>query len=151
MLLWVKESKRLVWIKVHHIVFFSHSETFASSYYSTHTVSLSSSPVGANRQVHTIHSQLQSVATELQAALPPPMIGPLFSDIQREFQKKGTKETVSFHFICGVPQGTVLDPLLFLIACCLYLKKHCFYFHVYADDTHLSITIEPGETVKNSL
>ncbi|XP_028447150.1 formin-like protein 7 [Perca flavescens] len=45
--------------------------------------SLSCSPVEANRRVHAIHSQLKPQATP-----PPSVIGPTFSDIQREFQRK---------------------------------------------------------------
>ncbi|XP_044072101.1 coiled-coil domain-containing protein 141 isoform X2 [Siniperca chuatsi] len=69
------------------------SERFTSSYCSTHTFSLSCSPVEANRRVHTIHSQLQPFAIESQATPPPSVIGPSFSDIQREFQRKETQET----------------------------------------------------------
>lgn len=84
-------------VKVHHVVSFS--ETFTSLYDSTHTVSLCCSPVEANRQIHTIHSQLRSAATKPQAAAPPPATGPLFSDIQREFQKKEAQETVSLVYL----------------------------------------------------
>nr|XP_046259696.1 uncharacterized protein ccdc141 [Scatophagus argus] len=71
----------------------SYSETFTSSFRSTHTFSLSCSPVEANRRIHTIHSQVPPVATEPQATPPPSAIGPLFSDIQREFQRKEGHET----------------------------------------------------------
>ncbi|XP_029283232.1 flocculation protein FLO11 isoform X2 [Cottoperca gobio] len=56
-----------------------------SSYCSSHTFSLSCSPVEANRRVHAIHSLSQRTATE--ATPSPSVIGPSFSDIQREFQK----------------------------------------------------------------
>ncbi|KAM9346895.1 uncharacterized protein ccdc141 [Symphorus nematophorus] len=62
-----------------------HSERLPS-YCSTHTFSLSCSPVEANRRIHTIH-------TEPQATPPPPVIGPSFSDIQREFHKQEMQET----------------------------------------------------------
>lgn len=54
--------------------------------------SLSCSPVEVNRRIHTIHSQLQPVCTEPQATPPASVIGPLFSDIQREFQRKESQE-----------------------------------------------------------
>lgn len=74
------------------VVSFSYSETFTSSYSCTHAVSLSSSPVEVNRRIHTIHRQLQRVTAEPQATPPPLVIGPLFSDIQREFQGKKARE-----------------------------------------------------------
>ncbi|XP_070832697.1 centromere-associated protein E-like [Chaetodon trifascialis] len=70
-----------------------YSEKFTSSFCSTHTFSLSCSPVEVNRRIHTIHSQLQPVSTEPQATPPASVIGPLFSDIQREFQRKESQET----------------------------------------------------------
>ncbi|TMS06282.1 Titin [Larimichthys crocea] len=64
-----------------------------SSYSST--FSLSCSPVEANRRIHTINSQSQpAAATEPEATPHPSAIGPLFSDIQREFQRT---ETLQFH------------------------------------------------------
>ncbi|XP_071328802.1 coiled-coil domain-containing protein 141 isoform X2 [Trachinotus anak] len=69
------------------------SEKLTSSYCSTHTFSLSRSPVDVNRLVHTIHSQLQPVATDPQATPPPSGIGPSFTDIQRDFQRKEVQET----------------------------------------------------------
>uniref|UniRef100_A0A8P4KA54 Coiled-coil domain containing 141 n=1 Tax=Dicentrarchus labrax TaxID=13489 RepID=A0A8P4KA54_DICLA len=63
-------------------------------YSSTHTVSLSCSPVEANRRVCAIHSQIQAAAAEPQATPPPSsVIGPLFSDIQKEFQRKEMRDT----------------------------------------------------------
>ncbi|KAI3355750.1 hypothetical protein L3Q82_004199 [Scortum barcoo] len=72
-----------------------YSERFTST--STHTFSLSCSPVEANRRVHAIHSQLQPVASEPQAMTPPSVTGSSFSDIQRAFQRKevqGTRQQV---------------------------------------------------------
>nr|XP_020491126.1 coiled-coil domain-containing protein 141 [Labrus bergylta] len=62
----------------------------SSSFCSTHTLSLSCSPVLANRRIYTIHSQSQPGETETTSPLP--LIGPSFSDIQRAFQRKETAE-----------------------------------------------------------
>lgn len=75
---------------------FSHSGTFTSSYCFAHTMSLSCSPVEANRRIHTIHSHFQPGTTDSQATPPSPVVGPLFSDIQREFQRKELRETVCY-------------------------------------------------------
>lgn len=75
---------------------FSHSGTFTSSYCFSHTISLSCSAVEANRRIHTIHSHLQPGTTDWQATPPSPVVGPLFSDIQREFQRKEVRETVRY-------------------------------------------------------
>ncbi|XP_031694983.1 uncharacterized protein LOC116377482 [Anarrhichthys ocellatus] len=67
----------------------SRQQSHTSSYRSTHSsFSLSCSPVEPNRRVHVVHGQSQPAATDLQATPPPSVIGPSFSDIQREFQKK---------------------------------------------------------------
>ncbi|XP_075968316.1 coiled-coil domain-containing protein 141 [Anarhichas minor] len=67
----------------------SRQQSHTSSYHSTHSsFSLSCSPVEPNRRVHVVHGQSQPAATDLQATPPPSVIGPTFSDIQREFQKK---------------------------------------------------------------
>ncbi|XP_023253042.1 coiled-coil domain-containing protein 141 [Seriola lalandi dorsalis] len=71
----------------------SRQQRSSSSYCSTHTFSLSCSPVEPNRRVHTIHSQLQSVDTEPLTTPPPSVIGPSFSDVQRDFQSKEMQET----------------------------------------------------------
>ncbi|XP_034417600.1 coiled-coil domain-containing protein 141 [Cyclopterus lumpus] len=66
----------------------SHSEKLTSSYRASDSFSLSCYLVESNRRVHTIHSQSQPATTYPQATPPPSVIGPMFSDIQREFQKK---------------------------------------------------------------
>uniref|UniRef100_UPI0037E93A2C uncharacterized protein ccdc141 n=1 Tax=Semicossyphus pulcher TaxID=241346 RepID=UPI0037E93A2C len=84
-------------------------ERSTSSYCSTHTFSLSCSPVEANRRIHSIHSQSQPVASEPQAAPPFPVICPSFSDIQREFQRKDAQETR--HLAVSASCGSNTTPL----------------------------------------
>ncbi|KAG7233599.1 hypothetical protein INR49_006814 [Caranx melampygus] len=69
------------------------SNSESSSYCSTHTVSLSCSVVEPGRQIHAIHSRLESVSTEPQATPPASEVGLMSSDVQREIQKKETQET----------------------------------------------------------
>ena len=60
----------------------------------------------------------------------------------------GGQQSSKSTLVCGVPQGSVLGPILFLIYCAdviLIALRHGFRVHSYADDTQLYFHADPSE------
>ena len=64
------------------------------------------------------------------------------------FESLGNYESVRTKITCGVPQGSILGPLLFkiyMLPLAQIMEHHNISYHTYADDTQLYITVSPDD------
>ena len=64
------------------------------------------------------------------------------------FVSLGNYESVRTKITCGVPQGSILGPLLFniyMLPLAQIMEYHNISYHTYADDTQLYITVSPDD------
>ena len=66
-----------------------------------------------------------------------------YLESRTQFVKLGQHQSPAVGLDVGVPQGSVLDPLLFAVYCPAadVIVSHCVQFHQYADDTQLRLVM----------
>ena len=78
-------------------------------------------------------------------------IQPYFSE-RTQFVKIGTERSSNRNLLCGVPQGSVLAPILYsMYTSSLIISKHNMNHHFYVDDNQIYLSFKPsaaGEPTK---
>jgi len=76
-------------------------------------------------------------------------VNPIFMESRTQFVKLGQHQSPAVGLNVGVPQGSVLGPLLFAVYCSPaadVIVSHGVQFHQYADDTQLRLAMSSGNT-----